>query len=494
MQNTKYQLFCFLVSAVMAISSPSAAALAATRTGSTAMTDEVQQEMRLLSNHTTKSTLNKNERWLYRKLAGQIKKVAEGELTSTEFTVNLDDRIRWTKADNQNHTFDSSTCKVFIQDNFKKKLDYGKVWKYLLADMPFDLYWHDKTQGIRVSYHSLISSDGTSLRVTSITLSLYVNAKYAKRSETEKNRYYTFITNLNRTDGRLATVKKAAAKARRIVDENAGKSDYDKLYNYMKAICAATTYNKSVADNQTANNTGEGIDPWQLIYVFDEDSNTNVVCEGYAKAFAYLCDLTKFQSPNIACYMVEGDMTGGTGTGGHMWNIVTMDDNRNYLVDVTNCDAGTVGSPDQLFLAGGSGSVNSTYIFTNSTNQKITYSYSDDTKNLYGTGPDSILTLASQKYTKKDGVDAVTSAEASVKPAKSSVKIKTGKSMKVTLAGSFHQENAKSISYSTTDKKIVKVSGNGTVKALKKGTAWVKIKVVLKNGRTKTVKVKVTVN
>ena len=81
----------------------------------------------------------------------------------------------------------------------------------------------------------------------------------------------------------------------------------------------------------------------------------------------------------------------------------------------------------------------------------------------------------------------------SVKPAKTSAKIKTGKSMKASLAGSFHQENAKSISYSTTDKKVVKVSKNGTVKALKKGTASVKVKVVLKNGKTKTVKVNLTV-
>ena len=31
-------------------------------------------------------------------------------------------------------------------------------------------------------------------------------------------------------------------------------------------------------------------DPWQLIYVFDDDPDTNVVCEGYAKAFKYEAD------------------------------------------------------------------------------------------------------------------------------------------------------------------------------------------------------------
>ena len=59
------------------------------------------------------------------------------------------------------------------------------------------------------------------------------------------------------------------------------------------------------------------------------------VCEGYAKAFQLLCDLTTFNN-NIACYTVSGVMTGATGAGNHMWNVVHMDDENSYLVDVTN--------------------------------------------------------------------------------------------------------------------------------------------------------------
>ncbi|MGN0414578.1 MAG: hypothetical protein ACI4FX_03705 [Agathobacter sp.] len=81
----------------------------------------------------------------------------------------------------------------------------------------------------------------------------------------------------------------------------------------------------------------------------------------------------------------------------------------------------------------------------------------------------------------------------SVKAAKTSVKVKKGKKTKVALASSFNKENAKSITFSTTDKKILKVSKSGTVKALKKGSAVVSAKVVLKNGKTKTVKIKVAV-
>ena len=167
-------------------------------------------------------------------------------------------------------------------------------------------------------------------------------------------------------------------------------------------------------------------DPWQLIYVFDDDENTNVVCEGYSKAFQYLCDLSTFQSDKIRCYTVSGTMSGGTGAGNHMWNIVTMDDGKNYLVDVTNCDGCTVtydeetkaysisyssGFPDRLFLAGASGSVSTGYTCTtgdyqytdsasNTTwtlsSKSIEYIYGDTTKDLYS---ESILTLSNTNYT-----------------------------------------------------------------------------------------------
>ena len=51
-------------------------------------------------------------------------------------------------------------------------------------------------------------------------------------------------------------------------------------------------------------------DPWQLVYVFDGDPSTNVVCEGYAKAFQYLCDLTRFDG-DVTCRTVSGTMNGG---------------------------------------------------------------------------------------------------------------------------------------------------------------------------------------
>ena len=131
--------------------------------------------------------------------------------------------------------------------------------------------------------------------------------------------------------------------------------------------------------------------PWTMVSVFDGNPDTKVVCEGYAKAFQYLCDLSTFKSAK--CYTVSGTMAGGTGAGGHMWNIVSIG-SSNYLVDVTNCDDNAVGSPDKLFMAiPSSGAWNGTYTFSAASN--ITYTYDPDQIGYYG---ESILKLATTPY------------------------------------------------------------------------------------------------
>ena len=136
----------------------------------------------------------------------------------------------------------------------------------------------------------------------------------------------------------------------------------------------------------------------ELIWVFDGDSSTNVVCEGYAKAFQYLCDLTTFTN-DIKCYTVTGRIAGGTGEnigGGHMWDIVTIEDGKNYLVDVTNCDTGMVGADDHLFLAClTKGDLSGAYTFWSDSNEIVIYTYYEDTVSMYG---EAILTLSPADY------------------------------------------------------------------------------------------------
>ena len=110
-----------------------------------------------------------------------------------------------------------------------------------------------------------------------------------------------------------------------------------KLNAYRDWICDNTDYN----DAATGGGTPYG-DPWQLIYVFDNDPSTKVVCEGYSKAFKYLCDRSTFEG-DIRCILATGQMAGGTGEGPHMWDIVKMPNGLNYMMDVTNIDSGNPG-------------------------------------------------------------------------------------------------------------------------------------------------------
>ncbi len=198
---------------------------------------------------------------------------------------------------------------------------FGKAIDALLQDCPSELYWYDKTVG---TASSLSYSETDCF----LTIKMAVANSYRK----DGNQYATDST-------KIAAAKKAFDNARNIASSATG-SDADKLKTFKDKICEMVSY-----DTKAASGGAYG-DSFQLTNVFDGDTSTNVVCEGYAKAFQYLCELS-----DIECYTVTGNMAGGTGAGPHMWNIVRLD-GKSYVVDVTNCDSGTIGAPDKLFLKG----------------------------------------------------------------------------------------------------------------------------------------------
>ncbi len=277
---------------------------------------------------------------IYAVLKEKVKEVAAGKETNTIFKISLQG----------------------ITSAAGGKIDIPSIMQYLLMDCPYELYWFDKTKGV--------GATGSGLTVT---ISFAVADEY-------KAGDYTVSSN-------LATVHTAAENARRIVEKYEGQSDYEKMVGYRKEICDLVSYNTDAAEKPT---TPYG-NPWQLIWVFDKNATTNVVCEGYAKAFQYLCDMSDFA--NATCYTVTGTMYGATGAGPHMWNIVTLG-GKNYLVDVTNCDEGTVGADDKLFLAGADGSISSGYIV----NGSVGYIYDKEQILLYD---NTILTLSTSNYVPK---------------------------------------------------------------------------------------------
>lgn len=80
----------------------------------------------------------------------------------------------------------------------------------------------------------------------------------------------------------------------------------------------------------------------------------------------------------------------------------------------------------------------------------------------------------------------------SVQPAKKEQKVAEGKAVQFKLDKGCAQNNIAKITYNTDDKSV-KVTKNGKIKAKKSGEAEVTATVTLKNGKTKTVKMKIVV-
>ncbi|MCI9571881.1 MAG: hypothetical protein HFH97_04600 [Lachnospiraceae bacterium] len=301
---------------------------------------------------------------IYNALKSNIQAVANGSRTSTEFDLG-------------EITFAGAATNADALAKLNQIME--NILSYLLMDCPYELYWFNKSTEDAMMYRSSYYPNQPE--------KLMVKVSFIVADEYQGSNQYEVKSD------EVTKATAAAAKAKKIVNEYAAKPDYEKLRAYMEEICNLVSYNYGAADEAT--NTAYG-NPWQLVWVFDGDANTNVVCEGYSKAFQYLCDLSDFN--NAVCYTVTGTMAGGTGAGPHMWNIVTLD-GKNYLVDVTNCDGDSIGAPDMLFLAGASGSVADGYTcnFNNRYGQASSIKYTYDAKEvgLFGTG---ILTLAGENY------------------------------------------------------------------------------------------------
>jgi hypothetical protein len=305
--------------------------------------------------------LNAQEQVIYTQLMTAIRKVANGKSQSTVFAVHPTGNAV---------TYDSTTKTL-------SGIDTKRLLAALLVDCPYELYWFDKstTGGMGISLDATEKGIVTELR-----FSFAVSADYAGTSP--------YTTNPEKVKKAVA----AAANAQALVAKTTG-TDYEKLVAYMDYICDTVVYNSAAARSSYQGGYG---DPWQMIYVFDDDPTTNVVCEGYAKAFQYLCDLTDF-TDGAVCYTITGTISGQGAYGIHMWNIVTMGDGESYLVDLTNRDIYSIGDGDFLFLVGNPANSDGTYTFEGPI-CAINFDYDDDLPTLYGDHAEGILTLALVDY------------------------------------------------------------------------------------------------
>lgn len=298
-------------------------------------------------NYGRQSLTNAMDREVYDLLKEEITKIANGTRSNTQITLNLNQS--WTTLDNS----------------------WSQVVHALLVDLPYDFYWFDKT-----------TSYGISGYYNAPKFSFPVAKAYAGSGP------YTADTK------KTSAASNAAANAKAIVDKYSGASDYSKLCGYFSTICDLVEYDHDAVDN----NRDYG-DPWQIIYAFDGDPTTNIVCEGYSKAFKYLCDLSTFKNSSIESALVTG-IAGGR----HMWNIVSIDD-VSYFVDVTNCDKGApgyndcYGYPDYLFLKGVRNPTATGFTAVGGYNSTLKYTYDQETTEMYSS---EFLTVSAKDYVSSD--------------------------------------------------------------------------------------------
>lgn len=338
------------------------------------------------------SRLTGQERIVYNKLKERIRKVAAGKVSSTIVSIPLSDlgiQSRYSAADLGLDTiFDverpgkvSEAARQAVNAQFTVNL--YTVLTALLGDFPYELYWYDKTEGVIFKAPKIAAfNNGKQGFVVfednaCATFALTVARAYGSGCE----------VNTEKTQA----AQTAAENAKAVVAKYKGLSDIEKLKAYRDEILSLVDYNyDAVLKYEEDAIYG---DPWQVIYVFDGDSSTNVVCEGYSKAFQYLCDLTDFTDKTIVCNSVTGDMVSGAVSGPHMWNIVTIG-RKNYLTDLTNMEGDKAPNNNELFLTGVDGSVEAGYKISWS-DQYICYLYDNMTLQGYEKAE---LTLANCGY------------------------------------------------------------------------------------------------
>ena len=365
----------------------------------------LEPEIELPETYAALPQLTGIEQTIYTSLADSIEKIANGTKADTDLKILLG-----SKPDNLDDIISAAE----------------KVVNRLLVEKPYALYWCDhitaSSGGIGVGY----SSDGNG---TFAIVKLPVAKDYAKeggKSESVTVKINGVEQSLTRHLEADIEKTKAAANtaqnAQKVVSDCKETENYNILRHYFEYIIKEVDYDYEAIKDTYVPAHGYG-NPWQIINVFDESADTKVVCEGYAKAFKYLCDLTKANTSTgakftgtVDCSLVSGTMSypdetaeNKIGSGPHMWNIVSID-NNNYLVDVTNCDGdpkptaestgGTTPTGkvirEQLFLYGGApetGTTDTYKVTLDAAGDYIQYKYDAETLNAYNAGT---LTLATE--------------------------------------------------------------------------------------------------
>jgi uncharacterized protein YjdB len=395
-------------------------------------------------NSFTYDYLNDTEQAFFNYAVDIICRISSGDLSNTDITlapedlglsalpiVQVPDLYNCTLVNGQWQTSLNSSkyeqARQSIDAAFN--IDQRKIINALCFDRPQYMYWFGRTFSIGVDSYQRGTAPGATVNLSPGSTTTGTCAGYVSvtgyRIYLSVSKSYCVYENGSPCPDKADTAKTRAGlnaldNARQIVENCVSLNDYDKLLSYKESICNLATYNHAAAGSGVSS---MGSDPWELVYVFDGNPDTNVVCEGYSKAFQYLCDASSFTN-NVDVICVNGKMNNGS----HMWNIVKFN-NDNYLVDVTNCDNAEDFFPDghtALFMKGfDSGSYDTSYVIKGEvmtvpgtshgvvSTYDITYSYGNDLLSLYS-GHTDRLVLSATDY----GVTATSNTTVTGTPVK----------------------------------------------------------------------------
>lgn len=280
---------------------------------------------------------------LYDALKRSIKEVAASG-GSTEFTVTCSElslKTSWTSEDLNGYpvlTGDALTPRAIDAVSDAVGFSAGRVFYALLADLPYELYWLDRTgPSIAWSVPVPLAVPKTDEAPASVRLS--------------GDFLFTFSVAPDYQDGggaavtpEVAAVGAAAKRAQAIAAACRNESDSRKLLAFQEELRALA------GPGGKAEPGGAFGDPWQMVRALDGDPGTEASSEGWSKAFQCLCVLSGLQ--DAKCYTVSGLVQENEAAPKpHMWNIVRIG-GKSYLADVSASLDGGVGRDGGLFLAG----------------------------------------------------------------------------------------------------------------------------------------------
>lgn len=340
-----------------------------------------------LYSYSNRSKLTESERIVYDALRDAVVQIANGQRASAYIEVPVEStglQTRW-YLDELDGTFFDENGKVIgdavksaIRAQMQEQYDPVKITRALMLDEPFNFYWLDVRKAYKyVSPWNLAmtisNADGrqTATLLGKLHYKFPVDGLYLDEScaADDENAPYTLDT------GKSGAALAAAENARKIVNGAAYLDDMERMTLYMQQIRALSGYNYDAVDPSYSDGS-----PWQIVWVFDDNPETKVVCEGYSKAFRYLCDLTEFDDADIEVYNVTGYMNGGA----HMWNIVQYA-GENYLVDVTNCYTTGTTTDSLFFSIPRSGDVENGYRLVRGSTELL-YVYNERSTSVYTQG------------------------------------------------------------------------------------------------------------